>query len=1334
MPRAKLLLVVLLASGICAATAEAFLVLPNSGNSGIWSTSTVNIRFMFGTSPVLSDGSTWDSSAQAALDEWNAHMTVLQLTGTPVAGATSGGNRNSQNEAFFSPTVYGQAFGPNAAGITIISYSGFPETNTEADVIFNSAFAWDSYRGPQRTANGAHLLDFRRVALHEFGHLIGLDHADKFGATAAPAIMDKSTKDIDHLVDDDISGVRFLYGPGEPPGYADQSNLNVVATLGSSQRITFSNAGGTPFITYTIYRNGVASRSFHSGSTYLGSIAVDFDQASDFGTYQIIASNRAGQVASKIFRFDSDPVLAAPSFSTDLADLTLTLGESRTLGVVSSGHPKPTFAWFKDGTLIVGESNPTLSLQGTAADAGRYEVTASNSVGTARSAVARVTVLGHRSPATSWATIAPSSPPVRGNAIAFGHGRFVVVADGGQLLTSVDGLHWEHANIGTSASLSCVAFAADRFIAAGGHDRKTGRTSIYVSFDGTGWMPAESGTDFEGSIQAIAHGGDRFVAVDLRGSILTSSDGLRWQTGDWKIPNGEFGDAIAFGNDRFVITSRGSKVWTSTDGQSWVEHNSGVSSGLRSIVFGGGRFVAAGAYPDTRIDKAFIAISTDGATWTTSIAQSVSSPELFFLNGAFHLTGGSQDHLVSQDGAVWEQRNFTKAWAPLLGYGNGTYVALSPVGETFTSPNGLHWISTEKEVSRFSSAVFTNGKFLLFGSELFGGGMYSDDAVTWAPMAITGSGYNSATYGAGTWIAVSGSSGATSQGNRYIARSSDAVSWTVAMDTTSCDLLDIAYGAGRFVAAGRNKFSRAGAVVHSTDGASWTEVTTPGGRRLNGIAHGPGGFVAVGDGGTVLHSTDGLAWEAAVSGTDRSLWAVTYSEGKYIAVGGNGDLGSFVVRGWGEPFEANAVVCTSADGTHWSSKMLPFEEPLYSLAASNGTWLAGGADGLTVFSNDGTNWSPGPVANAHLWRMAAGKGVLVGTGPSFPSSAVRLSFDTLSPSPRFDIPPRIQEREGGALISFHTNAASVAQVHWLKGTTSIMRSIGTSAVLPSPAAPGVYFAEITAESRVHSRRPVVIAPPHAGDTAGDVILVQSDIPHPNGNIFDQYLLTGPSAQIRARPNRVSRISFRDLNEDIVQVEFSGHGALTLELQNTSAPDTAPYYNQDVHYVKGHAQIYISDADESTNVSVFSVGRITAVNQSLFKSEAAYDGVADIGLLAIHSRNGRFGGVRLGNASIWNRTEVTGFWAPDTTFLGPVVIGDISGFDEATAGLIMREATSVTIAGGDLKQANQQAVTVDGTPALRFSPGTDSHGRELPAQTNQATFLKEGKDVTHQLVP
>ncbi|MBI4625263.1 MAG: immunoglobulin domain-containing protein [Verrucomicrobia bacterium] len=238
----------------------------------------------------------------------------------------------------------------------------------------------------------------------------------------------------------------------------------------------------------------------------------------------------------------------------------------------------------------------------------------------------------------------------------------------------------------------------------------------------------------------------------------------------------------------------------------------------------------------------------------------------------------------------------------------------------------------------------------------------------------------------------------------------------------------------------------------------------------------------------------------------------------------------------------------------------------------------------------------------------------------------------------------------------------------------------------------------------------------------------------NGNTYDQLLLQGAAATITADPNQITRISYIDLSDDIVQIEFAGAGSLSLTLDNPTGPAAPLNYNQTVGYMKGHAGIVIAGANETTNVLIYSVGRITAVNQALFRSDVTYDGVADLAYVAIASANGKFGGVRMGNASYFGTNGFTGLYAPGVQFNGPIFIHDISAFDAATSALVVGSAGDVRITGGDLQQANGRAVQVDGLTRLQMSAGTNSHGTAQTVQPIRGRLERNGVDVTTQLVP
>jgi hypothetical protein len=202
----------------------------------------------------------------------------------------------------------------------------------------------------------------------------------------------------------------------------------------------------------------------------------------------------------------------------------------------------------------------------------------------------------------------------------------------------------------------------------------------------------------------------------------------------------------------------------------------------------------------------------------------------------------------------------------------------------------------------------------------------------------------------------------------------------------------------------------------------------------------------------------------------------------------------------------------------------------------------------------------------------------------------------------------------------------------------------------------------------------------------------------------------------------------------VQLEFSGPGTVTLVLDGPSGPAAPVKYNQDVVYMKGHAGIVVTGATKDSHLSVFSVGKANAVNQTLFKDGVTYDGVADIAFIAIMSADGKFGGLRTADASYWATRGLTGVYAPGVHFTGPVYVGDIDAQDDATPVLILGGADDLTlVTGGSLEQDNHAAVQVSGLTKLEFRDGTTSGGTLLPAQANKARLEQDGVDITDLVV-
>jgi hypothetical protein len=147
----------------------------------------------------------WNTAFESAMNEWSAD-TVFQYSivlGQAVDPCNNPTVNQHKNGAKFSTTECGMAWGSGILAVTQY-YSIGSSTITQAGIIFNSNRTWSVYNGPAQAAT----IDFRRVAIHELGHVLGLGHED-----TVPAIMAAHVSNIFNPTADDIAGVQAIYGP-----------------------------------------------------------------------------------------------------------------------------------------------------------------------------------------------------------------------------------------------------------------------------------------------------------------------------------------------------------------------------------------------------------------------------------------------------------------------------------------------------------------------------------------------------------------------------------------------------------------------------------------------------------------------------------------------------------------------------------------------------------------------------------------------------------------------------------------------------------------------------------------------------------------------------------------------------------------------------------------------------------------------------------------------------------------------------------------------------------------------------------------------------------------
>lgn len=204
---ASLLLVALLGSG----ASHAFEASQNFWESG-------QGVFHVGISGSSPSGGTWNAAFNRAMDAWStvSAFEFVAINEYLDPCLNRGPNQFGDNATGvdFNSTVCGSEFNEGTLAVTLTAgdcinsdcTGGF--TISDADIVFNSNENWDIYSGPLRFDD---VSEFERVALHELGHALGLNHS-----TADPAIMQAFVSDTETLQVDDIAGAVSIYGAGEP--------------------------------------------------------------------------------------------------------------------------------------------------------------------------------------------------------------------------------------------------------------------------------------------------------------------------------------------------------------------------------------------------------------------------------------------------------------------------------------------------------------------------------------------------------------------------------------------------------------------------------------------------------------------------------------------------------------------------------------------------------------------------------------------------------------------------------------------------------------------------------------------------------------------------------------------------------------------------------------------------------------------------------------------------------------------------------------------------------------------------------------------------------------
>ena len=326
--------------------------------------------------------------------------------------------------------------------------------------------------------------------------------------------------------------------------------------------------------------------------------------------------------------------------------------------------------------------------------------------------------------------------------IAWNGAGFVAVGQGGAILVSGDGLHWEQASDSRALlpELVGVAWGGERFVAVAGWPDSI----VLHSADGQRWQHASVGSDSDANrygsnrygrrgLNDVVWAGDRFVAVGA--TIASSADGDRWQ--ELLLPLEGTLNAVAWNGQDLVAVGDGGTIIRRRYGDRWpTVVDSGTSEPLNDVVWGGERFVAVG-------NRGVIVHSDDGDHWRPASRPAV----------PVRIAQPDEREGVTYygfRGVAWNGERFVA-----VGWGGGG----NRVGTVVHSRDGDRWeLAADHDflTAEHFEAVAWNGRRFVAVSSFDGTTMYSADGDRWetASESATFDALRDVAWGNGRFVAV----------------------------------------------------------------------------------------------------------------------------------------------------------------------------------------------------------------------------------------------------------------------------------------------------------------------------------------------------------------------------------------------------------------------------------------------------------------------------------------------------------------------------------------------------------------------------------------------------
>ena len=212
---------------------------------GSWASNNIEFYIGFNGSEDNISAADYQSALNNAITSWNNNSNFQYSINSAYKDPCTD-NLEKYNSVRFKDDICGTAFGANVLAVAGTSYSnGYTD---DSDIIFNSSITWGIHDN-----NSNSPIDFKRVALHEVGHTLGIGHEEDNSSIMNPSYQGNVTT----LQQDDINGIRAIYGFDNPTDdHGDNTNAATAISFNTDVSGSIETGGDDDYFSISVPTGG----------------------------------------------------------------------------------------------------------------------------------------------------------------------------------------------------------------------------------------------------------------------------------------------------------------------------------------------------------------------------------------------------------------------------------------------------------------------------------------------------------------------------------------------------------------------------------------------------------------------------------------------------------------------------------------------------------------------------------------------------------------------------------------------------------------------------------------------------------------------------------------------------------------------------------------------------------------------------------------------------------------------------------------------------------------------------------------------------------------------